>query len=224
MQILQQVVPLKCRFCQRSTSTTVCHRCAQDWRTHIRPSGFYVMQNGLRVHAMSMYRGVNAQAIQTMKSSRYGAVDPFCFDYLKNLIQDWVTTIHGIECHAIVPLPSQPMRRFLGTDLSLIFARVLCQYLGLPLHDPLRIRGRLGGLLSTPQKQLSRADRMRRHDRFQIRRYDPFAFDGIRRVLLVDDVCTTGASLASARSILSERGIECEMLVLAMTPYSGSRS
>ena len=100
----------------------------------------------------------------------------------------------------IIPIPLHPERvRERGYNQATLLARLLCEQLSLEMDDNLLRRTRD----TCPQVGL---------DRLQRRRNVAGAFSAHgalvkgRRVLLVDDVCTSGATLAAAAEALLEKG------------------
>ena len=100
----------------------------------------------------------------------------------------------------IVPIPLHAAReRERGYNQSALLARHLSGQLGLPFEPEIVSRIRF----TPPQTGLSRRERLAnvggafRADRLRVRD---------RRVLLVDDVCTTGATLAAAAEALHHAG------------------
>ena len=92
-----------------------------------------------------------------------------------------------------------PERRSRGYDVPLMLARALGRELGLPVMQALcKIR-------ETPrQMALSGGERRKNlKNAFSARPDAPL--EG-KRILLVDDICTTGNSFAAAVSVLRERG------------------
>lgn len=95
--------------------------------------------------------------------------------------------------HVIVPLPLHPSRlRERGLDQCLEMARPISKRLGIPVRSDILIRQKA----SAPQAMLNREQR-RELDQ-------PFASLPVQgmHVLLLDDVCTTGATLGRAAEAL----------------------
>jgi ComF family protein len=98
----------------------------------------------------------------------------------------------------IVPVPAHPANaRRRGYDQAGLLARALARRTGSPLAQPLRRSGSALGQLGA-----SRAERLQ-GGRVAVR-----ARRGPRRVLLVDDVHTTGATLDACARALREAGTE----------------
>ena len=116
----------------------------------------------------------------------------------------------------LIPVPLHPSRlRKRGYNQALELARPLGKQLGIPVrHDVLR-RTRCTG----PQTELDAAARMA-----NVRA--AFALGRVpaqRHVALVDDVMTTGATLAEAATVLLAAGIKrVDVWALARTPSPGS--
>ena len=122
------------------------------------------------------------------------------------------------DCDLVVPIPLH-WRRYLsrGYNQAGTIARPLAAKLGLPIARVVRRRR------PTPaQSQLSRAARQRNlRNAFGIRR--PDLFRG-RRVLLVDDVVTTGTTVRTAATCLRRAGAaSVTVITAARTPESPSK-
>lgn len=129
-----------------------------------------------------------------------------------------LTPLQNLErgIQGIVFVPIHWRRRLKrGFDLSALFALALSKQLKIPVFDWLK-NTRLDQPLSL---SASKAERQAlTSNRYQLRRHSEQA----KHVLLVDDVMTTGATLASARQILSHAGHQVTCYALAKTPQSNS--
>jgi len=104
--------------------------------------------------------------------------------------QEWV----------VVPVPTPFLRRVMrGIDHSDIIASALAKELRLPLRRVLWQR------FGSTQKTLNRAGRLRRLQRFAVRRWHGASIVG-KNILLVDDIRTTGATLDQASQVLRQGG------------------
>jgi ComF family protein len=100
----------------------------------------------------------------------------------------------------VVPIPLHPERvRERGYNQAALLARHLCPQLNLELDEEALWRTRH----TRPQVGLDRVQR--RQNVLGAFAADPPRVEG-RRVLLVDDVCTSGATLASAAVALRDAG------------------
>ncbi|MEM1177611.1 MAG: ComF family protein [Acidobacteriota bacterium] len=119
------------------------------------------------------------------------------------------------DLDAVVPVPLHWTRRLRrGYDQAALLAFGVGDLLGLPVVDGL-IRSRR----TPPQSKRDRSGRRRNlESAFRGRR----SLKG-RRVLLIDDVITTGATLESATGALLAAGVaEVDVAVLARTPEPGT--
>lgn len=98
-----------------------------------------------------------------------------------------------------------------GFDLSALFALALSKQLKIPVLDWLQ-NTRFDTPLTLAK---SREERIKlTQDRYLLRKSFPK-----KRLLLVDDVITTGATLYSAKQVLEEAGHEVTCYALAKTPF-----
>ncbi|MEC8018368.1 MAG: phosphoribosyltransferase family protein [Actinomycetota bacterium] len=114
--------------------------------------------------------------------------------------------VPGVDVHAVTWVPAPAPRRKRGFDPSELMARMVGAQLGLPVV-----------------RTLVRADSGERKTRCGVERWNGPGFRGRRtpyfRVLLIDDVVTTGATLAAASGALRTAGVShIHVAAVAATP------
>lgn len=111
----------------------------------------------------------------------------------------------------VVPVPTCGWRRWhRGIDHTRVLARGVAHELRAPIRHVLRCRW------APPQVELDAVDRRREATRFRVRRCGDACLRASTNVILVDDVCTTGATLSGVASLLRGRGItEVHAVVVA---------
>lgn len=120
----------------------------------------------------------------------------------------WASALAPPEVDVVVPIPLHPSRlRARGYNQAALLAAPIARLLGVPLDVARLKRARA----TPPQAELSREQRLGNVRGAFASRPDPRR----PRVLLVDDVRTTGATLAAAAEAL-RRGGASEVLALAM--------
>ena len=184
-----------CVLCRRGRAP-LCGSCGSDLRpppsTRVRGVG--------PVPALFAYEGAGARIVQALKF-RDGRrlVGPLA-DGLCALVPSgpppvvsWIPT-------------TAARRRGRGFDQSELLARALARRLGLPCRPVLR---RLGGPSQTGRNRVERADNVG---------FRPVGQPS-GRLVLVDDVCTTGATIRAAAATLGARGGSTpSFVVVARTP------
>lgn len=149
------------------------------------------------VRAAVAYEGAARRFLLRVKLSRRRELLPAMGLGLAALVRHW-----GLArgCAAIVPLPSHPWTRARrGFWPALELAREVARATGVPVRRKLLAAGLR---LSRPTKRLRRVERMARGGRgMRVRRPPPGD-----RILLIDDVMTTGSTLLAAASLLKEAG------------------
>ena len=126
--------------------------------------------------------------------------------HLRYLVAGWLVQtlddprLHGRRFDMIVPVPLHPARkRERGFNQAELLAEALSAHAGLPLRNALeRIR------YTTTQTAFDRSERMENlHNAFRLRK----KVDVRRlRVLLIDDVLTTGSTLSECARVLKAAG------------------
>lgn len=148
--------------------------------------------NGLRV--FGAYDSPLKEAIHALKYTRFPAV---ARPLGESLADKWQA--QGIAVDGVIPVPLHAERvRQRGYNQSALLAEVLCDRLGLPLHENVVQRVRP----TRPQVGLTHQERLQNV-------VDAFEADsGVagRTWLLVDDVCTSGATLEGCAAALRAKG------------------
>jgi predicted amidophosphoribosyltransferase len=166
----------------------LCARCAPG-----PEDAQYFAIDGIPAFALGSYEGPLRSAVVAMKR---GARDPL--DAFAALLED--APISGV----LVPLPTTRRRiAERGFDQSVELARRLAMRRGVPCAELLAKRGR-------PQEGRDREERLGARGRFRIRS----AVAAPPVVTLLDDVCTTGATLRDAAETLRGAGIATRAIVV----------
>jgi ComF family protein len=193
--------PPRCAACREwvPARTIFCSGCASSVVEAPNQGRFRV--------APFMYGGAIAAAIVAFKYERR----PHLARPLGDLLCRGAARFASYSPHVIVPVPLHPARLAeRGFNQAALLARTLVAPMAARFAPLALARDR-----DTPQQAtLDRAARLRNlRDAFSAR--DPRAVDG-RRVLLVDDVCTTGATLdACERTLRAAGAADVRALVIA---------
>ncbi|MBQ7796375.1 MAG: ComF family protein [Lachnospiraceae bacterium] len=111
-------------------------------------------------------------------------------------------TIRRMQVDAIVPIPvHSSRRRKRGFNQAELLAEILAERLNIPMEPELLIRTRK----TLPQKELSAMDRLKNlSGAFRAGKIP----EGIKSVLLVDDIYTTGSTIEACARVLRTAGVE----------------
>lgn len=118
------------------------------------------------------------------------------------------SVIRRMHADVIIPVPiHRSRRRKRGFNQAEILAEILGQKLGIPVETELLKRNRR----TLPQKELSPADRLK--NLMGAFTAAPLP-DGKKRILLVDDIYTTGSTLEACAQVLDKAGAEVVYFVV----------
>lgn len=195
-RLLAGVLPLACPGCGRRAEP-VCDTC----RATLRPAAASAPPPGIDAWLSPFaYDGVARELVARMKYRRIVAVAPFLAEAMAAVIAPPVP-------HVLTWAPTTRTRRH---ERGFDHAEVLARAVGRRLRRPVRSLLRRGD--GPPQTGLPAAAR---------RRGPAFTATGVAApfVLLIDDIATTGATLAAAAAALRERGAtRVVALTAARTP------
>ena len=148
--------------------------------------------------AAFVYDDTSSKAVFQLKDGAYGNA----VYALGNAIADTLAE-HGFDKNAdvIIPVPlHSSAKRKRGCNQSELLAKQLSEFIGLPVDTSSVVKIRR----TAPQKELSRAERIvNLKDAFTV--VMPENIKG-KRVILLDDVCTTGSTLSEITKILRNSG------------------
>lgn len=202
---MEAVFPALCPGCGRPAEP-VCHACARTLRA---PPALPPPAGVERWLAPFAYEGVARELVARVKYSRTRATVPWLATCMGRLVVAARAHV-GVGLVTWTPTTNS-RRRARGFDHAEVLARAVARELGLPVRPTLRRRP------GPPQTGRPAAAR-RAGPRFDAR---SGAFPG--RVLLVDDVATTGATIAAAAEALRRAGVTSVIAVTAArTPRPGT--
>ncbi len=184
------------------TGGTVCMKCG---RPLLQPEREYCGDCAEGRHrfdrgaAAFVYTGGIRQSVQRMKFQNRRDYVPF---YAKAMLRASARLLERHRPELILPVPMHPARRRRrGYNQAELLARNLSSLTGIPVRADLLYNTRR----TLPQKQLDRRERLR-NLRGSIALREPFP--PVRRVLLADDVYTTGSTMDEIAGLLKRRGVE----------------
>ncbi len=187
------LLPARCVLCTApAASATLCAGCIEDlpWRKHTRLQAIA----GVERHASFHYE---FPILEFIGRGKLGG-NPGLMRLLGRLMATRPPVVAGdFDAVCAVPLP---YRRSVarGYNQALEIARPVARALELPLLDALR---RESG--APTQRGLGRAARLRN----PVRQFTALDSAAGRRLLLIDDVTTTGATLREASRALARAGV-----------------
>lgn len=209
--LLNLLFPPKCPFCARVLDRPgVCGKCESSLPWTEEPDSLWELPGGLRCAAPLWYRDSARQGLSRLKfRGAPGAAEP-----LGGLIAQCAAERLSGEFDTVAWVPvSRKRRRKRGYDQAELLARAACRrWDAVPVRLLEKIRD------NPAQSGLRDAAARWENVRDVYRAVDPRAVEG-RRILLVDDICTTGATLCQCAAVLRRAGAaEVVCAAAARTP------
>ena len=199
-QLLNLLFPPKCPFCGRILDTPgVCDACGKELPWTGETETVREGPDGLRCAAPLWYEGKVREAILHLKfQGGASAAEP-----LGGLIAQCAAERFGGEFDTVTWVPiSRKRRRKREYDQSELLARAACRAWGV---KPVAL---LRKTVDNPAQSGLTEPAARRANVLGVYEMVPGADVSGRRVLLIDDVCTTGATLTECVQVLREAGAE----------------
>jgi len=191
-KLLDLLLPTPCIICSIN-GAPICKSCASQFET--QQLSFEIA--GAMGFAVTKYNDQSARIVNSVKETGITSLVPFM---AREMICNWPTSF---QSPLIVPLPSSPSNnRKRGFSQTLLLARELSK--GMPGS---KVRPLLRSKRAR-QDQVGLSAEERKINLSEAFAPDLRGFRGDDRPLvIVDDVCTTGATLAEASSTLRQAGL-----------------
>lgn len=199
-QLLNLLFPPKCPFCRRILdSPGVCDTCRKELPWTEEHEAVREGTDSLRCAAPLWYEGKVREAILRLKF--YGAAATA--ETLGALMAQCAAEHLSGEFDLITWVPVSRKRRWKrGYDQAELLARAVCRVWGV---KPVAL---LCKTMNNPAQSGLKEDAARRANVLGVYEMRPGAEVSGRRVLLIDDVCTTGATLTECSKVLREAGAD----------------
>ena len=202
--LLDLLFPPKCPFCQQILEHPgICEPC-QLHLPYIEETPIRELGNGLRCAAPLWYEGDVREGLLRFKfRGARTAAGP-----MGMLLADIAAECFPGEFDTVTWVPvSKKRKRKRGYDQAELLARAACRYWD---TRPVRL---LVKSTHNPAQSGIHDDAARRANVLGV--YDPIREDRIagHRILLVDDICTTGSTLGECARVLQEAGAESVVCV-----------
>lgn len=212
--LLNFVFPLECKICRRpleaGNQTYICSKCLKKIRFSEEPYYFKGKHYFKKIYSMGLYQGVLREAILLLKYQGVkGLIPPLgkmLLEYCKK----------KIDCSSFDLILSVPLFRSKKREREFnqaeAFARIISKHYSLSISNGnlLRIRDTRKMSSLNPEER-----RKNVKNAFIVREKEKIRN---KRILLIDDICTTGATAEECSKVLLTAGAkEVTVLTLART-------
>lgn len=199
-RVLDFVFPPKCPFCGGilADSLAQCKDCQLPWTADTGEQCFYTPE-GLLCCSAVWYQTLTARAIKRYKFSGARHYAPYFGRLMAEALAEGITA--GFDCITWVPL-SKSRRWARGYNQAELLARVVAEELGYEPRDLL-----LKVKHNVAQTSLDSDEARRLNTQGVYRLQSQLGSLENKRILLVDDVVTTGSSLYASGTVLLEAGV-----------------
>lgn len=142
------------------------------------------------------------KAKRSMTKIKYKNKRQYMDFYIEAICQRYEKQIHYMKADALVPVPIHPSRRRRrGFNQAEILADGIGKRLEIPVCKELLVRNKK----TAPQKALNPSERLHNLEQAFSARHLP---GGIKSVIIVDDIYTTGSTIEACTRVLKAAGIQ----------------
>ena len=178
-----------CQCCGKPVLNWEVERC-YDCSRHHRS-----FQNGI---SLMLYDEVGRA---TMKGFKFQGRQEYAAYYIEEIVSRYKTKLEKLQADAILPVPVHiSKRRSRGYNQAELLGKELSERLGIPMYTDILVRERR----TTAQKELNASERQRNLESAMQVKGD---VSGLERVILVDDIFTTGSTMEACTRVLRRAGI-----------------
>ena len=220
--LLSFLYPLRCPICENipprgqiicpSCFTSIsfveqpyCYSCGKPLSSNEQEFCFDCLKNPksfTRGFSLALYNSITKSSLSSIK---YNNRRQHLHFYVQETISRYGSLFQSLRLDAILPVPIHPKRmKKRGFNQASLFAVKLGKQLKIPVYDSILIRT----LNTLPQKTLSPEKRLENlkkafslHPEIQNEKLP------LKRVLLIDDIYTTGATMEALTVILKQAGV-----------------
>lgn len=210
--VINLLYPLHCATCNKVLDpldkSCVCDFCLSQIKPHPKPYCNKIVPYFDRAYSACLYDGVLKDLIHLFKYKKKTALCGILSGLMADLIRDNHEITDNLDIITFVPLHNRRLRER-GFNQSNMLASNLSKEFDMPIRDILE-----KSISTRHQNELSRSERLTNlKSAFRVR-------DGVSikdlRILLIDDVMTTGATLSECTKVLLSDGAkEARCLTLA---------
>jgi ComF family protein len=212
--LLNLIFPLECKICKKplevGNQTYICSECLKKIRLIKEPYCFKGRHYFKSIYSIGLYQGVLREAILLLK---YQGVKGLIPPLGKMLLEYCEKKIDFSSFDLILPVPLfRSKEREREFNQAEAFARVISKHYSLPISNGnlLRIRDTRKMSSLNPEER-----RKNVKNAFIVRKKEEIKD---KRILLTDDICTTGATVDECSKVLLTAGAkEITVLTLART-------
>lgn len=209
--------PKHCCLCANSCrlSELVCKTCQSEVHRQLNPRSLDCERLGsFPLWSAGDFEAAYARFLKILKAQPHGLLNTLAHDFLESLALHWVSRVSESKPDFVCSIPGQPYRLLWQSDLGALWGEHVARALNLSLEQNL-LKGPMAQWLrgGSGQKALGRKQRLSgigasQRWNLQDATAKKLKARGLRRVLLVDDVCTTGSSLIRAAIQLRQNDFE----------------
>ena len=137
----------------------------------------------------------------TMKAFKFEGRQEYALYYIEEILSRYGNRIRNFDADVIIPVPvHESKRRSRGYNQAELLGRELSVGIGVPMRTDILIRYRK----TEAQKELNAEERQRN---LESALCVEGGIEGIERVILVDDIYTTGSTLEACSRVLRRAGV-----------------
>ena len=194
-----------CNCYENVFGSPLCKNCQSDLAKTLFPRSVVFRLANTPLFAASHYQGPMKNFVYQIKSSAFNGFHSAHKNWVRQVLEFWLPELTRIRCDGIVVVPGHPIRSRLQSDFAWLLGNELSRLLGVgPPLNLLKRRMFIQGRFAGAQKIASKRTReVQAAEQFWVCSPE---IAKVKKVLLVDDVSTSGASLKVCMHQLENHG------------------
>ena len=189
---------MHCKSLKQTQELPFCSYCLTEFSQEIHLKNSHLQFNQLVIISFSKYFGPFSKLLREIKSQELAEINPRSLKIINQLVDYRLNELKSLKLSVISYIPNSPQNKWFKLHLSQYFAQIVANKLDIPLIPLLDYNFRLTRSLKKQNNFLERYYACRK----KIKIKNGVYLQNNQNILLIDDICTSGATLSYSNELL----------------------